>query len=373
MTAGGHRDIRASHVKTLEFTRGPSITARATCVLGVGAELDPEELGLLRGPVRLTVAAAGHQISGEAVINPGHAVGDRLVIRRSDRADPDTLAVRSTLTAADLAPAMVAALADPGTGVTLTLTELEPAPPLVLIGPPPLAASGDRLGLLWRHADTTVDLGMRAGDGAKTGPGEIVAAVAGAPLDQAPPAALGRLAELAATGARFAALGGTHPATLPLVAAGLPTAPALWLGRADRRTASREEFTASLRDSRVPVVVSLAAEDAAQLLKTVARAEPERRLAMPDGRLDVGLAMTWTDLEHGGPLLRERGDDLVTIVVAGRASGGERVDLETLLRVLTGAGIPARTIGEALRPLGLNRRRIYDLLQSGRGDQPPPR
>src|SRR4029079_7403959 len=57
----GHPHISGSHTKTVELTRDPEVTGRATCVLGVSSEHDDRELRRLRGDVEVTLDAAGVQ------------------------------------------------------------------------------------------------------------------------------------------------------------------------------------------------------------------------------------------------------------------------------------------------------------------------
>ncbi|WP_326561258.1 DUF371 domain-containing protein [Micromonospora sp. NBC_01796] len=361
----GHPRIRATHAKTLEFTHDNEVTERATCVVGVAAELDPTELGLLRGRVRFTVEAAGHEATGEATINPDHAVRDGLVLRRSHHTDSGTLAVAATLTAEDLDRDLAAALTDPATAVTLTLVEVTPPTPLILLRQAGQSVPVGRLDLLWRHADETVDL---------VGSREPVAA--GAVLDRAgivavtlPPAgegpsgtALAWLSAAAGAGARFALLGGAGGPTEVLFAAGLSPTPALLLGRVDRRAVRRPEVEVSLRSALAPTVLVVPADEVDAVLEHVVAATPARRVAVPDGRPDVGTAMRWTTAERAGAAVRRVGVPEVTIVLASSPATDEPVDLDALVRALASAGVSPRTLSEALAPFGLNRRRVYDAL-----------
>ena len=326
--ATGHPNIRATHAKTLEVTAEPTITARATCVVGVAAALDPVALGLLRGPVRITVAAGGRSASGDAVVHPSHEVSDRIVVRRSASGDADTLAVGSTLVAADLDRALVAALARPGAVVTLTVAERGPRRPLVLLGTPAAAPPTGRLGLLWRHADGVLD------------EGGIVAATA-------PTAAW--LAEAARRGARFASLDGSAGPTPALLAAGLPATPALWLGRVGRREARRPEIAGLLAAPPVPAVLTVPVADAESVLGHSAA-------AVEDDPLDVGIAVTWTD--NAAAAVEAFPGEAATVVLPARGDAAERVDLGAVVRALSAP----RTLSEALGPLGATRRRVYDVL-----------
>src|SRR5947209_6342314 len=47
--AHGHPRITGNHTKTVELTRDPEVTGRATCVVGVRSEHDDRELARLRG------------------------------------------------------------------------------------------------------------------------------------------------------------------------------------------------------------------------------------------------------------------------------------------------------------------------------------
>ncbi len=363
----GHPLIRVSHAKTLEFTGEPDVSARATCVAGVAAALDPQALALLRGRVRLTVAAAGHEVSGEAVINPAHEVRDRLVIRRSYHADPDTLAVGSTLVAEDLSPALAATLTDTGTVVTLTVAEAEPPAPLVLICPDAQRAPAGRLGVLWQHADAAVDLAIARGRARESallalGRGGTVAVTLPEWPGAIARAASEWLAAAAGRGARFAAPGSGAELAETMLAAGLPVAPALWLGRVDGPAARRPEIAGLLRSAPVPAVLIAPPGEAAGVLDLVAAAAHERRVAVPRGELDVGSAMGWTTAAGAAAQVRQcrAATDVVVVLGADPAVGGW-VDLVAVASALADAGVAPRTVSDALAQFGLSRRRLYGL------------
>jgi hypothetical protein len=371
----GHPHIRATHNKTLELTHEAVVTLRATCVIGVDAEFDPAELGLLRGRVRYRVAAAGHEASGEALINPDHVVRTGLVIRRSQHVDPDTLAVAATLTAEDLDRDLAAALTDPDTAMTLTVTEVSPPAPLVLVRPASQPVPAGRLGLLWQQAEATVDLGAtRDPADARTvlDRAGIIAATLPGPVDDPPSTAAGWLAIAAGLGARFAVLGAPTSPMEALLAAGLRPTPAVLLGRVDRRAVRRPDIDLSLRSALAPTVLTLPADEVDVVLERVVAATPERRIAVPDGQLDVGTAMTWTTARQVGAAVRRSGTSEVTIVLAASPATDQPVDLDALVGALATAGVSPRTLSEALAPFGLTRRRVYDALGPGRGSGGTP-
>ncbi len=109
----GHREVRATHAKTLEFTADADITGRATCVLGVGSTPVGEPPRAIAGPVRITVSAGGESATVRALANSLWRPGGAAVVRRSGERLPGTMATDADLSSADLPRALVAALTDP--------------------------------------------------------------------------------------------------------------------------------------------------------------------------------------------------------------------------------------------------------------------
>ncbi|WP_328901270.1 DUF371 domain-containing protein [Streptomyces sp. NBC_00441] len=376
--ARGHENVRATHAKTLEITGEEDITARATCVVGVGATFDEQGIALLRGPVAVRLSAGPHVATGTAVVNPHHEVADRLVLRRSDHASPDTFAFRSTLVASALDPDFVTALGDPANEVTLTLTETGPRQPLVLVHRRNLPEPQGRPGLLWRTADATVDLDAgRIPDEARTAlaDGGVIAASFSGPLEDVSQTAGAWLAEAAGHGTRFAVPAdatGTVPA---LLAAGLPLAPAVHLGRAGRRGLAAPPHAELLRTAPVPVVFRAPAADLGVLAEVLAGSFEDRRIAVPDGRADLGHGARWLGLPEAISAFEsaQGGEEEAVFVLAPPARGAWNVDLRPLLPLLVDQGVTARTLSTVLRPFGISRRDLYDALgdASGRRDAAP--
>lgn len=364
--ASGHPHLGGTHHKTLEVTRDEAVTSRATCVVGVSAEAFPPQLHLLRGPVRITVAAGGGRLAGRAVINPEHQVDRRMVVRRSDRSDPDTLAIRSEITAADLDPQLRTALGQPGTPVLVTVEEIATPPPLVLLHRPaagPLPGRADRL---WRYADTTVSLdGVPAGTGRRvtTPPpvtaGEVVAATLSGSLDQAPARAVGWLVAASRQGARLLAPG-ADATSVALLAAGLPPAPAVRLGTVDRRTVRQPAIVGLLRYGPLPAVLTLAPADAEPVLGPLAAGDAATRpLALPVELVDAGVQLRWTTVAGALPELSRSGAGPVTVVLGRREPATAPADLSDVVRALAGAGVSPRLVADALRGWGIGRSEVY--------------
>lgn len=367
----GHPAIRATHAKTLELTADTAITERATCVVGVGARFDPDgslaDLAALRGRVRLRLATPGlPEAVGEAVINPGHAVADRLVIRRRGAAGTDseaaeTLAVDSTLTARDLSPEFAAALADPGREVTLTVEELGPERPLVLVGTigrgAPVRLDPHRRGQ-WLRAEAFIDLtgglpilstaklAKLSADALAVVADGGVAAVA-LPCLTVPPPPPGEdfLRGAAKLGARFCVVPrgeGAESLLEALLAAGLPPAPYAWLGSPQRLSALPATPVVFRMPEAVPPSVF-----ADRAVWTEDPAGP-----------DLGTAVRQVPAEEAVAAV-----GALTVVGAALGEVADPVDLHAVARALADAGIAPRTLTEALADFGLTRKKLYSLLK----------
>ncbi len=120
--AVGHRNIRATHGKTLEWTRDEAVTPRATCVLGVRLQYDEDAMAPLHGPIRIEITADGWMESLEAVANPYYRPGDPFIVRRSDQLE-DAVAVMADRAAADLPRDFARVCAQPGRPIAVRLVE----------------------------------------------------------------------------------------------------------------------------------------------------------------------------------------------------------------------------------------------------------
>ena len=166
--ASGHPDIRATHRKTLELTRDDGITARATCVVGVGARLDEEPLARLQGRVALTLSVGEHSETVRGRLNPAFRPGDPLVVRRAPAVTRDALIVDADRAAADLPRPFVALLADAGARITLTVELVADA-----TGPGVLVVRLDDLSDA--HARAAIHAAHDAGDTVLPAPGLALA------------------------------------------------------------------------------------------------------------------------------------------------------------------------------------------------------
>ncbi|MEM7051758.1 MAG: DUF371 domain-containing protein [Acidobacteriota bacterium] len=133
----GHRNLRASHHKTLELTREAEITSRATCVVGVRADFDPRQVAGLRGSVRVRLRHGERVEELEATVPAFVGVRPTLVLRRGDRRFGNTFAYGATASAKDLDRTFVNALRDSEAELRVEISELtEAAGALTLVALP---------------------------------------------------------------------------------------------------------------------------------------------------------------------------------------------------------------------------------------------
>lgn len=384
LTAVGHPDVTARHAKTLELTGEPGITARASCVLGVRAGPLPGELGRLRGRVRLTLAAGEETASVEGEVNPRYASAERLVVRRSDRLDPDTLLVNATAGAADLDRALVDRLRDPATRLHVTVCEVGDPDPVLLVLlpgpadlPPPVAAlAGD--------ADAVLDL---TGPGAPAPPVDLPGPRRHCVPD---PAELTGARTVLVLAADPSALAAGTPAragldrVLPrvralvwppapgadlLLAAGVPPAPALHAGPLPTTAGARRDLAALIAPAPVTAVLTVAATavDEAAVGEAIADLRerlPAHTLLLPDPAIGWGTGAV--ALPPGAPLepgvLRGlRHSPALALVPPPDRAAALAVAPATLARLLRGKGLSGRTTADLLTALGLPRRDAYRL------------
>lgn len=291
LTAVGHPDVTGRHEKTLELTAEDAITARATCILGVSAGPLPGDLPLLRGRVRLSIAAGAATAAVEGEVNPGYHSAERLIVRRSGRLDPDTFLVHAAA-AADLPPDLLAAMSALGAVIEVAASEIGlPAPVvLVLTGGP----ATDEIARLAAQADLVVDL---TGRGAPPPAMPLTA-----PRQHGLPRDLGHhrtvvvltddpaKAVSLTRGARVV-LWPPVPGADLLLSAGLAPLPLLAAGPFPHTAGDRRELARLLRESQVPVVLDVpAGADPTELA-------PEHTVLAPDP--EIGWGVRAIDPESG--------------------------------------------------------------------------
>ncbi len=86
--AYGHPNIKATHFKTLEFTKGSDLTERGDCIVGIKSDFDLNQLKKFSKKARLIISAInadGIEIISEFkfTVNPNFNSENEFVLRKS--------------------------------------------------------------------------------------------------------------------------------------------------------------------------------------------------------------------------------------------------------------------------------------------------
>ncbi len=87
--AYGHPNIRAEHVKTLEFTKDSELTERGDCIIGIRADFDASELKKFAKKVRFECSVVDPETDEKIVsvfkckVNPEFNSDHEVVLRKS--------------------------------------------------------------------------------------------------------------------------------------------------------------------------------------------------------------------------------------------------------------------------------------------------
>lgn len=121
----GHPNISASHAKTFELTRDPSVTQAGTCIIGVNAQYDEAALLALRGAVEVEMRCGDFCDRVVARINPKFTAGAPLIFRRMPTPEPRTFAVGSDKGASLLDRDLIKALKLPGAKLEVSISKAD--------------------------------------------------------------------------------------------------------------------------------------------------------------------------------------------------------------------------------------------------------
>ena len=89
----GHRNIRAKHTKTIEFTKDEEIGLKADCIIGVKADYDLSKLKRFRDNILITIECDEIADEFHAIVNPNFSDESEVVLRKSRYRSPRTFGV----------------------------------------------------------------------------------------------------------------------------------------------------------------------------------------------------------------------------------------------------------------------------------------
>ena len=364
----GHPALRATHVKTLEFTPDRDVTERATCVIGVAGRVVGSAVA---GPVRIHIEAGDAVATVDAVANPDWAGGTAVVRRGTDRR-PDTLATEASAGAAQLPPQLRTRITDPAARITVQLERLARRPdgravlvlawaaPGTLPSPRMVAELAAAEAVVAEDADAGRLLTVQSISGRQrlSGSDAVAGLLAGR---------LGRVLVVATAGLPGASTTAALqlPEQIVVEVAGLPAEVAVAAASPVRGPVQlagpvpRARIDAVLRSTppETTLAVTVAAGDLPALLERAAQRRGTGTAAVLDPA--SGGLVRWGPVE-GLRAERTSGDLAVALDgVPGDAELGE--ELTALLRALLADGVSARSAALALaRVPGWSRRRAYD-------------
>lgn len=117
----GHKNIRAKHSKTIEFTKDEHLTPKGDCIIGVRADYDLTNVKRLHGRIRIAVEVGGLQDQFWASINPEFDDDHEMVFRRSGFRSKRTLGMNLNKGAIGLKRDIVRLMRNPEAIMRVTL------------------------------------------------------------------------------------------------------------------------------------------------------------------------------------------------------------------------------------------------------------
>ncbi|MEM7482660.1 MAG: DUF371 domain-containing protein [Acidobacteriota bacterium] len=388
----GHSNIRATHHKTLEVTRDPEITPRATCVVGVAADFDPLAVARLRGRVRMRMRLrqGSHRAEIVGTVSPFVGVRPSLVFRLSDQIFGNTFASGASRAASHLDRGLAAVLQDSESVLEVVIEE---------VGEPSIAGALSLLVLPHpRRAALAPEPAerLRAVDAlAAPDPNDLVELIAElqGPAEGLPFAERkrGALLERLKTGKRLAVVvpdtddAGLRPFVRQAVQAGIPVSPlggvapsltTLWVAafegtdwaveeQPQRRPQRFRRRLQGMGRSPTPCVFRRVEISAEAVCAAVLETLGDRSICLAQGwgSRDERYLRGSAGAMDAGDLARFRAADPLIVAVDGDRSDEGDVPA-TLLRALLEGGASVRSLSRALEAeTGWPRRRAYEWVQ----------
>lgn len=126
-TARGHANLVATHEVSIEFTRDANLSREGDCIVGVGADYDPEEVRRLADYRKLHVAIRSGPIEETFVcgVNGGFSAEGEIVFRKSSHCSPRTLGIGATKSAFQLSRLLAERLRASEASAEITITPIK--------------------------------------------------------------------------------------------------------------------------------------------------------------------------------------------------------------------------------------------------------
>ncbi len=125
-TAFGHKNIKAGHKNTIEFTKDSHLTPQGNCILGINSDFNLKEIkDLIKGKSKLKLKIKAGSIEDELEFTPNPKFNDskELVIRLGEFQSERTLGTRATKAAKHIKRELVEKLKQPEKKITISIFE----------------------------------------------------------------------------------------------------------------------------------------------------------------------------------------------------------------------------------------------------------
>jgi uncharacterized protein len=125
--AYGHKNVLASHKKTLEITKDSELTESGDCVVAVKADFSFDEIRELIADgdeITLTIEVNGVEEKVKALVNKDFSSEEEIVLRKGDFLSERTLGINCDKAASDLNRELVSELAEEGP-VKITIESID--------------------------------------------------------------------------------------------------------------------------------------------------------------------------------------------------------------------------------------------------------
>lgn len=126
-TAEGHRNIRATHTTTFEFTKSKELSLEGDCIIAVNADFELAEIKKLMrecNKIKITISADGISDEIEAEVNKRFDCNEELVIRIGQFDSVRTLGIRASKAAVHLSRELIDKLHEHGQKATIKIEQL---------------------------------------------------------------------------------------------------------------------------------------------------------------------------------------------------------------------------------------------------------
>ncbi len=126
--AFGHKNIKAAHKNTIEFTKDSHLTPQGDCILGINSDFNLKEIkDFIKGKTKLKLKIKAGNISDELEFIPNPKFNDskELVIRLGEFQSERTLGTRATKAAKHIKRALVEKLKQDGIKIRAILQNID--------------------------------------------------------------------------------------------------------------------------------------------------------------------------------------------------------------------------------------------------------